>query len=229
MIFLDGVGTVIHPRADVLSTYLEIGQRFGSRVSAQHAAASYRKAWDAQEQIDLDAQYRTDEQRERERWRAVVRAVFSDVVDPEELFHVLWEHYRHPSAWAVYDDAQELIRFLDAQNIPWGIASNYDARLRTVVYGLDALARCRFVVISSEVGWRKPHPYFFEALCRTAGQPPGKLVYTGDHYAHDFVAARTAGLHAFWLCRPGVAAHRADSQCLRSLSELIPVVSQLSV
>jgi putative hydrolase of the HAD superfamily len=75
------------------------------------------------------------------------------------------------------------------------MASNYDRRLRRVVAGLPELRPLRHLVISSEVGWRKPAPEFFAALCRACGLAPERVLFVGDDFENDYEGGRRAGLH----------------------------------
>jgi putative hydrolase of the HAD superfamily len=76
------------------------------------------------------------------------------------------------------------------------MASNYDRRLRSVAAGLPALRPIAHLVISSEVGWRKPAGLFFKALCLEIGDEPGHILHVGDDRTNDYEPARLAGLHA---------------------------------
>jgi FMN phosphatase YigB (HAD superfamily) len=61
---------------------------------------------------------------------------------------------------------------------------------------LPALKPLSHIVISSEVGWRKPAPEFFEAVCRCVGRLPNQIVFIGDDRANDYDGARAVGLQA---------------------------------
>jgi putative hydrolase of the HAD superfamily len=76
------------------------------------------------------------------------------------------------------------------------LASNYDARLHGVLAGLPTLSIITHVVISSEVGWRKPAPAFFARVCQDVALPAGHVLYVGDDLANDYAAAGAAGLRA---------------------------------
>lgn len=52
----------------------------------------------------------------------------------------------------------------------------------------------------------KPSPLFFARVVRETGARPEEVVYVGDHWEHDIVAARRAGLRAVWLNRTGADA-----------------------
>jgi putative hydrolase of the HAD superfamily len=76
------------------------------------------------------------------------------------------------------------------------LASNYDRRLRSVAAGLPELRPLGHLVISSEVGWRKPAREFFDAVARAAGVPAGQVLFVGDDPVNDGEGARAAGLQA---------------------------------
>ncbi len=84
------------------------------------------------------------------------------------------------------------------------VASNFDGRLRGVAAGLPGLAG--FVdspVISSEVGYRKPHPSFYGAACARLGLPPARVLCVGDDPENDVRGAQRAGLRGLLLDRDG--------------------------
>ena len=69
---------------------------------------------------------------------------------------------------------------------PVRIASNFDGRLRAVAAGLPELAGfVETLVISSEVGYRKPHPAFYHAACASLGLPPDRVLCVGDDPEND--------------------------------------------
>ncbi|MFH1567154.1 MAG: HAD family hydrolase, partial [Gemmatimonadota bacterium] len=76
----------------------------------------------------------------------------------------------------------------------------YD-KLRAI--GLEGAFQC--VLLSEEVGVRKPDPRIFHQACAALGAEPGKVVYVGDSYRNDVVGARNAGLLSCWY-NPGGAA-----------------------
>lgn len=57
------------------------------------------------------------------------------------------------------------------------------------------------VVISSEIGFAKPHEGAFAAALRALGTSADETVMIGDHLERDVAGARRAGLAAIWLNR----------------------------
>jgi putative hydrolase of the HAD superfamily len=195
-VFFDAVGTVIHPEPPAGAVYAEVGLRHGSRLCPATIRARFAAAFRGEEERDRSAGLRTDEAREVLRWRNIVAAVLDDVGDPDACFAELWTHFTRPTSWRCDPDAAALMRRLDATGRRLGLASNFDARLRSVVAGLPELAGIDRLTISSEVGWRKPAPEFFAAVCRSVGAAPDQVLLVGDDRGNDYDGATAAGLRA---------------------------------
>src|SRR5207249_3990940 len=121
--------------------------------------------------------------------------------DPEACFKELYAHFAAPAAWRCDPEAEEVLRALAGRGYALGIASNFDSRLRALVAGLPELAPVRHLVISSEVGWRKPAPAFFEAVCREVSLTPAQVLLVGDDLDNDHAGASACGLHVLLLDR----------------------------
>src|SRR5262249_10534703 len=145
--------------------------RFGSRLTIEVIRTRFAAAFAQEEAADVDAGLRTSEDRELRRWRTVVANVLDDVTDPDACFHELYQHFSLPEAWRCDPDAPAVLEALAGHGLVLGVASNYDRRLRRVAAGIPALRRLEHLVISSEVGWRKPAPEFFAAVSRSAALP----------------------------------------------------------
>ena len=84
---------------------------------------------------------------------------------------------------------------LRGAGLPVRIASNFDGRLRAVAAGLPELAGfVDTLIISSEVGYRKPHPAFYAAACASLGLPTDRVLSVGDDPENDVLGAERAGL-----------------------------------
>jgi putative hydrolase of the HAD superfamily len=55
------------------------------------------------------------------------------------------------------------------------------------------------IIISSDVGVKKPEQEIFLLACNLLGSVPSNVVYVGDNYQIDIVGAAEAGLKAVWL------------------------------
>jgi putative hydrolase of the HAD superfamily len=198
-VFFDAVGTLLHPEPPAGAAYAALGRRFGSRLADDEVRRRFAAAFRRQEDEDARHGHRTDEGREERRWRAIVAEVLDDVADAEGCFRALHDHFARPEAWRCDAQAAAVVAALRRRGLLVGMASNFDGRLRRVVAGLPELADVRHLVVSSEVGWKKPAPAFFAALCRQAGAAPDEVLLVGDDEENDYRGARRAGLRAVLL------------------------------
>jgi putative hydrolase of the HAD superfamily len=218
-VFFDAVGTVLHPEPAAAQVYAAVGQRHGSRLTAPEIARRFRDAFLRQELHDRTAGLRTSEARERERWRQIVAEVLDDVSDPGDCFRSLYEHFARPEAWRCTPGTAEVLRSLSGRGILLGLASNYDRRLRRVVRGLPELRPISALVISSEVGWRKPAPPFFTGLCQLVRLLPAQILFVGDDRENDYLGATANQLRAV-LFDPGEQEVDASVARIKRLADL---------
>ena len=142
----------------------------------------------------------------------IVSGVLPEVAQPDQAFDELWDHFSQPASWRCFPDVAVALDALIEQGISVCIGSNFDRRLRGVVNGLQQLrGRAVSLVISSEVGYRKPHPSFFQAACAYLGLPPEAVLCVGDDLENDVRGAIRAGLSGLLLERgadkPDTLAH----------------------
>jgi putative hydrolase of the HAD superfamily len=200
-VVFDAVGTLIYPDPPAPEVYARIGRRYGSRLDPSVIADRFAAAFARQEAIDGAAGWRTSEEREHERWRSIVADVLDDVTDPAACFTELFTYFGRPDAWRCVTDAAATLAGLADRGYRLALASNYDRRLRAVAAGLSPLRPLQRIVISSEVGWRKPASAFFEAICREVGVAAPEILYIGDDRVNDYDGACAAGLRAILLSR----------------------------
>lgn len=88
-----------------------------------------------------------------------------------------------------------------------GVVSNFDytptALLVLEREGVAALFDT--VVVSDEVGWRKPHPSIFRIALDRLGITPQEAVFVGDRLDLDVAGARAAGMTTVWINREDAA------------------------
>lgn len=199
VVFFDAVGTLIHPEPPASAVYTAVGHRFGGRLDEATIAARLRAAFRRQEEADYVANLRTDEAREVARWRSIVAEVLDDVPDPEACFQELYAHFAGPDAWRCLPETAEVLARLAERGHVLGIASNFDRRLRGLVENMLELRPARYLIISSEIGWRKPAREFFAEMCRQADSPLEQILYVGDDPVNDYEGATTAGMRCLLL------------------------------
>jgi putative hydrolase of the HAD superfamily len=191
-VFFDAVGTLIVPDPPVVEVYAEVGRRHGIELPLAEISNRFRAAFRAEEKEDAIRGGPTREEREVNRWRNVVAHVFQE--RGEAVFRDLYNHFGNAAAWKAMEGAGEALRELASRWLVLGLASNFDHRLHAIADGLPELAPLKHRIISSEVGWLKPSPRFFEVVIRAAGCEPGQILFVGDHRINDYTGANAAGM-----------------------------------
>jgi putative hydrolase of the HAD superfamily len=227
-VLFDAVGTVLHPAPPAAVAYYQAGRQFGSRQDPTEVAERYDLAFRRQESFDQSSDDgRTDEARERRRWRQIVSDVFDDVRDAEGLFQHLWAHFASPAHWGVFSDVAAAWEELARMNLIIGLASNFDSRLAAVCEGHEPLTRCQHVFVSSRLGVRKPHQGFFAAIERSLNLPPDQILLVGDNLQTDYQAALAAGWQSLLISRESPPP--ADVAGISDLGQLLPLLGQNSL
>ena len=203
-IVIDAVGTVIDPNPPVAEVYAAAARRQGLTVDPSSVKERFHRHFRNNEVDDQHGPMATDEGSELRRWRRIVGNVLPDLPDADRAFAELWDHFGRPQAWRCFPDVAPGLRALRDSGYPVRIASNFDGRLRGVVAGLPALAGFGdILIISSEVGFRKPHPNFYRAACASLDLPPGRVLCVGDDPENDVMGPERTGLRGALLDRDG--------------------------
>ena len=215
-IVLDAVGTLIKPHPPAAKVYTLTAHRQGVRLSLPVVIGRFRLHLREDEGDEGRESMVTDEAAEVLRWRRIVSRVLPELPDPERGFADLWAHFARPQAWRCYPDVAPTLAALRVRGLPVRVASNFDARLRGVLQGLRPLSGlAATAVISSEVGFRKPHPSFYEAACASLGLDAARVLFIGDDPENDVAGAVRAGINALRIDRS-----RESIDALWSLTDL---------
>lgn len=197
-VFFDAVGTVLFPSPTASVVYVEVAARHGLTLDPTAVKTRLWAQFRAEEATDRERNWATSEEREEDRWRAVVFAAIDGAT--EDLFAELYQHFAQPHAWTVPPTATECIARLHATGVRVGMGSNYDSRLESVVAGTPPLHPLKDrLVISSLVGTRKPGRAFFDAVIQFADCDPADILFVGDDVENDYLGATAAGLTAVLL------------------------------
>jgi putative hydrolase of the HAD superfamily len=198
-IVFDAVGTLIHVRPSVASIYVDVGRRFGSRLSADEVRRRFPVAFGRQDLLDEQVGWRTSEERERQRWQQIVAEVLDDATDPRGCFEALFAAFGRPDAWQHDPHAEKVLADLHGRGYRLAMASNFDRRLHDVIAGMSWRPLLERVIVSSEIGWRKPASDFFSHLAGALDLPAADILFVGDDRSNDYDPARRAGMPALLL------------------------------
>ncbi|MBI3954069.1 MAG: HAD family hydrolase [Chloroflexi bacterium] len=147
----------------------------------------------------------------------------------------LWELAQAPAperGAILLEDAPETLGALKQKGVRLGIITNRTfgeafTRRDLSALGLDGLFE--HVIVSSDVGYLKPHPRIFQAALSAAGARPQECALVGDNMRADVQGAQDAGLRAIWLRSPRTASDRpvTPDATIDRLLELLDLVEPI--
>lgn len=87
-----------------------------------------------------------------------------------------------------------------------GLISNFDhsPTARSLIDELGLSKYFEAVIISADIGWRKPRGEIFHECLDQMGIRPQDAVFVGDNYEADVVGSKSVGMDSIWLKRKGV-------------------------
>ena len=198
-VVFDAVGTVMYPNPSVSEAYRDaIFRHSGLEISPDKVAATVREAL---RQRSASGDLTTTEADEHNFWADLIRQLCPNAAGFQACFDELFEHFAAPSNWDCFPEVAEVMCGLRDLGVRTAIASNFDLRLNPVCDGLPALDSVSNRIISSVVGWRKPAPQFFAAVCEHMKLQPNEILFVGDDIINDVKGAGDAGMQAVWINR----------------------------
>ncbi len=158
----------------------------------------------------------------RRRCAAVLREQLPQVtaLGEDDLVEVLLSSLR----FRPYPDAAPALGRLRLQGIRSAVVSNWDVSLRDVLAEVGLGGLVDEIVVSAEVGAKKPDPAIVEFALRRLRCPAGKALLVGDSPETDVAAAQAAGVRAVLVDRAGTAADTEGVErifTLQGLDELV--------
>jgi HAD superfamily hydrolase (TIGR01549 family) len=185
----------------------------------------------------------------REIYRVFVEHEQTDSVDPQSnrlLLQTLHQVFDCPIDQALVDRlllhldtmkyitidpaAVKVMAELRRRNYRLGLVSNMmlpGKLLRAKLQEAGIQAYFDPIVISSDVGFIKPHPGIFLAALSQCQLEPGEAVFVGDTYQQDVLGAKGVGMKTAWLNSRreprAVAAGDPPDEEIESLEELLDI------
>lgn len=154
-------------------------------------------------------------------WSAFNRLVFDyfGMTLPCTLEQAEMEFWRRATRRTLAPGLASILADLSERHIPMGIISNAAFSGRTLRLELEdkgILSRFAFLIASSDVGFRKPHPGIFLLGAAMLGFPAESICFIGDNYDLDFLASKKAGMQSLHYIGKGGVQRAGDSETLRS-------------
>lgn len=217
-IAFDAVGTLIEPWPGVARAYGLAAAEQGVELAEDVIRGRFATAFGRD---DSASGHRTDEASERVRWRGIVAECLPELsaAQADAAFEKLWDHFADARNWRLFPDAVDVLNALAGDGLKLCVASNFDSRLREVWAGLTGgETLVPNLVISSEVGVRKPGKGFYQAVTGVLECPPEEILFVGDDYENDFRVPREVGFDALLVDRRG---RFAEDRSVSKLSDLL--------
>jgi len=103
-----------------------------------------------------------------------------------------------------------------------GLMSNYVGRwARALLERFDLMRLLDAVLISSDIGLRKPSHVLYERICQFLGVQPGEAVYVADE-EEDLLAAQAVGMLPVFI--PAEGTHSSVRVHIERISDLLPML-----
>lgn len=220
----DAAGTLFRPVEPVGVTYAGYAMKHGVVADPEQLELRFRQRFGLQPALAFKAGLTEPELREMEYewWRRLVREVFDqqEFERFELFFSDVFEHYRRPSAWLVYDDVIPVLKRLRNLGVRTAVVSNFDSRLIDLLPGLGLLEYFDYLGVSSRDGAAKPDPLIFHLALKRLGVGAEQAVHVGDSLREDVDGALAAGVFPLLLDRSGAIPDNGQLTVIQDLHQL---------
>lgn len=114
----------------------------------------------------------------------------------------IFEQYlvKYQQNWMLYKDVLPCLTML--KDLPLGVVSNGDGvqqRKKLAYTGIDSFFSS--IVISDEIGFRKPQPEIFKRSSKELSLSLDDILYVGDQLETDVLGALNSGMRGVWINR----------------------------
>jgi putative hydrolase of the HAD superfamily len=230
-VFFDAGHTLLYAHPDIGTVYAQTTRSFGVELAPERFVETFVPVFKETTRIYSQTKTASDSQ-DLEMWRDITRRIYDRLpalggIRFDAWFETLYRRFGEPEVWRFYDDVAPVLGALRARGLTIGVVSNWDTRLKSICDGLGLTRLVDFVVISAEVGVRKPDPGIFRLALEKAGVRPDEAIHVGDLPEEDAEGARRAGVTPVLIDRrrritPALVP--SDVRVVTSLRDLLPLL-----
>lgn len=208
----DAGNTLLYIAPSVGEVYAEVTRGFGGTASTAELEQWFFEGWDRSAPLRGTASdpLASSAAIELALWRNIAGHVYPHLsgirADFETWFGALYASFAGGAAYALYHDAIACLDACRARGLRIAVCSNWDSRLHEVLRDLGVRDYLEGVIISAEVGRRKPAREMFDRTAEVLGFRPEEILHVGDTWSDDVEGALAAGMQACWVNRYGEAA-----------------------
>jgi putative hydrolase of the HAD superfamily len=120
-----------------------------------------------------------------------------------ETVALVFNRFEHHTSYALYSDVVPVLRTLHARGLTLGVISDWGIGLGPILHAHGLNQYFDFAVVSAALRHAKPHPWLFEIALQRADAIPDYTIHIGDSYVLDVLGARSVGIEAVLIDRPG--------------------------
>ncbi len=97
----------------------------------------------------------------------------------------------------------EILSYLKGKGYRLSVVSNFDhaPTAQNLLAKLGIADFFEYIVISEDVGWRKPHREIFEFALARLGESPSDAIFIGDNPEADIIGSSDCGIDSVWVKR----------------------------
>jgi putative hydrolase of the HAD superfamily len=198
VVTFDAAGTLIRLVRPPGVIYAEVAQLFGFSLDPDRVQEAFRSTWGTFAPPTEFAGPVPDD--DREWWRGLVvrtMEVAGYQIEPfDDYFKTVYQFFARPGVWELWPDVPLVMTELTRLKIRLGVISNFDRRLFEIFAHLGIRETYEHVIISSEIGVRKPAARIFKEAAQRFDVNVSEILHVGDEFESDFAGARAAGLDA---------------------------------
>jgi putative hydrolase of the HAD superfamily len=143
---------------------------------------------------------------------------------------VLYEHWgaHFGSMATLFPGCLQLLIDLRRTSVRLGLITNGESAMqRSKISAIEVAPLMEVIVISSEVGFRKPDLRIFALALEHLGCAPPDAWFVGDHPDQDIRGAAAAGLRSFWVRTGAFSATDVPGVHIESVASLRSYISGL--
>jgi putative hydrolase of the HAD superfamily len=198
VVTFDAAGTLIRLIRPPGMIYAESARLFGYNLDPDRVQDAFRITWKTFSPPPESEGPSPDD--DQGWWRELVARTMEEaryrIVPFDDYFAAVYETFARPGVWVLFPDVQPILTDLSRLRIRLGVISNFDRRLYDILRQLSVRDAFEHVIVSSEIGIRKPAPRIFLAAAQRFNVAVNEILHVGDEPESDVAGARAAGLDA---------------------------------
>ena len=143
----------------------------------------------------------------------------------EEVLDQIYELYKRSYLFETVSGAEETLQSLYGR-YKLAVVSNATSQLPRFALKKSGLTKLfQVVVVSRDLGVRKPDPEIFRYALEKLKVKPEEAIHVGDSIKHDVKGAKKAGIKVVWIKTEGEEITEEPDHVIKGIAELPKIIS----